>query len=86
MSQERDALRTTISKEETDGNDKELRVYVKYSFGREYRFCCLICNRVEQEGNSFVLYKDGAVIGQFDRGELDIFYYTQAEKQEVNQR
>lgn len=58
----------------------ELRAYIKYTVGREWRFVCLVCDRVETEGNCFVLYKNDNVIGQFDRAEVDVFYYTETEK------
>ena len=57
------------------------KAYVKYrlSLGSraEERFVCLPCEEVSDEGNLFTLVRDGHVVGQFDRGAVEIFYYTE---------
>lgn len=61
---------------------KTLKAYVAYTLElgnrMETRFCCIPCDEVRDAGNMFEVWKDGHIVGQFDRGAVDIFYYTEA--------
>ena len=64
---------------------KKLRAYAAYTLAlgtrTETRFCCIPCDEVKEEGNIFEVWKDGHIIGQFDRGAVDIFYFTEVQKE-----
>jgi hypothetical protein len=53
------------------------RAYILYHFGKEFRFVCLTCTRIEVEDNTIFIYLGENLIGQIDRGYVDIFYYTE---------